>query len=159
MVFYSLSITLFLDWLACRWAARAAPGSPPRGRRFWHAISDASFGVYLVHAFILTTIVIPHLAPLLPTWWPAGGRSVLIWLIVAVSSVSISLGLLYVPGLSRLMGRACLLPADAPPMRALADARRYVQGLVGREHAAPDARPRADVERREPLAGSPAPAP
>jgi probable poly-beta-1,6-N-acetyl-D-glucosamine export protein len=129
MVVYSASIALFLYWIACRWAARAPAGAAPRGHQFWSAISNASFGIYLVHAFILTSIVLPLLAPALPAWWPAPMRVGLIWLIVASSSTAISLGFLYVPGLSRLMGRACLLPADSAPMRALAAVRRYLESL------------------------------
>ena len=132
MLAYGLAVTLFLYWLACRWAARAAPGEAPRGFRFWQAISNASFGIYLVHAFILSSLVLPSLAPLLPTAWPAPLRVGLIWLLVAATSTGISLGFLYVPGLSRLMGRACLLPPGAAPSRALAAVRRSIPMLPSR---------------------------
>src|SRR5579884_2247682 len=57
MVFYSLAVILFTFWLACRWAYHKVQNGHPRCYRIWHMLSDASFGVYLVHALILTAIL------------------------------------------------------------------------------------------------------
>lgn len=128
VVVYGLAVTLCLYWLACRWAEHASSVSPPRGYGFWKAVSNASFGIYLIHVFILTTVVLPYVAPSLPAPWPAGARAAFVWLLVAVSSTCVSLAFLYIPGLSRLMGRACLLAPESLPMRALTQAREWVKG-------------------------------
>lgn len=126
MLAYSLAIAVFLYWLACRWAMSAPPNRAPRGHTFWLAIGNASFGIYLIHAFILTTLVLPHLAPVLPATWPAPLRALTVWLVVAASTTGITLTFLYTPGLSRLVGRPCLLAPTAPQMRALAATRRFI---------------------------------
>src|SRR5690348_16396269 len=39
----------------------------PRGYRFWHTLSDASFGIYLVHVFILTALL-QWVVPFMPEY-------------------------------------------------------------------------------------------
>jgi peptidoglycan/LPS O-acetylase OafA/YrhL len=104
MVFYSLAIIFFALWLACRWVSRSNAGERPRGYRFWHTLSDASFGVYLIHALILTQLL-RWLVPALPTSWFEPLRVFLTWFLVAGGSVAISAMLVKIPVLSRLVGR------------------------------------------------------
>lgn len=104
MVFYSLAIIFFALWLACRWVSRANVGERPSGYRFWHTLSDASFGVYLIHALILTQLL-RWLVPALPTSWFEPLRVFLTWFLVAGGSVAISALLVKIPVLSRLVGR------------------------------------------------------
>jgi probable poly-beta-1,6-N-acetyl-D-glucosamine export protein len=105
MVFYSLAVILFTFWLACRWACRKVQGGRPRGYRFWHVLSDASFGVYLVHALILTAIL-RWAVPAMPTVWAVAIRVFLTWCMTVGSATVVSVMLLNVPVLSRLVGRA-----------------------------------------------------
>jgi surface polysaccharide O-acyltransferase-like enzyme len=102
--FYSLGVIVFLSWLACRWARHAMPDGRPRGYRIWHALSDASFGVYLVHAFILTAVLRWGI-PLMPVGWPAAIKIFLTWFLTAGSAAAVTLILLQIPILSRLVGR------------------------------------------------------
>ena len=103
MVFYSLAVILFIFWLACRWACRKNRDGYPRGYRIWRVLSDASFGVYLVHALFLTAIL-RWVVPAMPTVWPVAGRVFLTWFITVGSATGISVILLNIPGLSRLVG-------------------------------------------------------
>ncbi|HEU5424000.1 MAG TPA: acyltransferase [Nitrolancea sp.] len=127
VVFYSLTTILFLYWFTDRWALRRfGHGAPMSARsRFWQHLSDISFGIYLVHAFILTR-VLGHIAPRLPVAVPLALRVALLWGIVAGSSVALCLLFLYTPLLSRLIGRPCMLPARWLdwPARRLAALRR-----------------------------------
>ncbi len=61
MVIYAIGIAAFLYWLATRWATRRAP-HPPRGAGFWVLLSNASFGIYLIHAYILEQAMV-YLVP------------------------------------------------------------------------------------------------
>ncbi|HEU0001802.1 MAG TPA: acyltransferase [Ktedonobacteraceae bacterium] len=105
MVIYSLAIILFALWLACRWAMKTGREKRPRGARFWRTLSDASFGVYLVHALILSALL-RWVVPAMPEIWSVAARVVLIWLITAGGSAIISILLLNIPIASRLVGRA-----------------------------------------------------
>lgn len=104
MVFYSVTIIFLGLWLACRWVGTRSQGERPRGYRFWHTLSDASFGVYLIHALILTALL-KWLLPALPTSWFEPIRVLLIWLITAGGALAISILLMRLPVLSRLVGR------------------------------------------------------
>jgi surface polysaccharide O-acyltransferase-like enzyme len=104
MVFYSLAVILLAFWLACRWACRKKRDGHPRGYRIWHVLSDASFGVYLVHALLLTAIL-KWVVPAMPTVWPVAARVFLTWFITVGSATGISVILLNIPVLSRLVGR------------------------------------------------------
>ncbi len=100
---YSLGAIAFLYW-ATLWATeRARKRDAQRTRRVWSALSDTAFGVYLVHALILTAVmddVAPHLAS-----WPVVASVTLVWVLTAGASVGVTLILLRIPVVSRLMGR------------------------------------------------------
>lgn len=77
----------------------------PRGYRFWHTLSDASFGIYLVHVFILTALL-QWVVPFMPEVWPAAFRIFLTWFITAGGAAGISILLMKTPVLSHLVGRS-----------------------------------------------------
>lgn len=105
MVFYSLITVFFGFWLACRWAGKRNGAGRPRGYRFWHTLSDASFGIYLVHALILT-FLLQHLVPQLPATWFVAVRVFLVWFLTAAGATAISVLLINIPLASRLVGRS-----------------------------------------------------
>lgn len=105
MVIYSLAIILFALWVACRWAMKTGQDKRPRGARFWRTLSDASFGVYLVHALILSALL-KWVVPAMPTTWFVGVRVALIWLLTAGGAAAISILLMNIPIVSRIVGRA-----------------------------------------------------
>ncbi len=104
MVFYSAAIVLFAFWLASRWAVRAERVERPLSRRIWGKLSDASFGVYLVHALVLTCLL-KWVVPVMPATWFTAMRVVLTWLLTVAGSTALSLLLMNVPIASRLVGR------------------------------------------------------
>ena len=104
MVFYSLAVILFALWLACRWACYKNRDGRPRGYRIWHTLSDASFGVYLIHALLLTALL-KWVVPVMPAALPVAVRVFLTWFLTAGSATVISVILLHIPVLSRLVGR------------------------------------------------------
>jgi probable poly-beta-1,6-N-acetyl-D-glucosamine export protein len=104
MVFYSLAVILFALWLACRWASHRNREGRPRGYRIWQVLSDASFGVYLIHVLLLTAIL-KWVVPAMPTAWPVAIRVILTWLMTVGSATAVSMTLLHIPVLSRLVGR------------------------------------------------------
>lgn len=107
MALYATTLSLLLFWIGAAWVARRSPGQPPPGYRGWRLLSDASFGIYLVHPLILVPVV-NHLTPALPSGWPVAARVFLTWLIVAGGSVLLAIVLLYMPVGSRLVGRSRL---------------------------------------------------
>ncbi len=113
MLFYALSVSIFLYWIAYRWSISRAPG-PPRGYKVWGLLSDISFGIYLLHVYILNRALMGFL-PSLPAAWPAALRILLVWVFVAGLTCAICTVMLYTPGLSRLIGRPCALPRDRGP--------------------------------------------
>ena len=104
MVFYSLAVILFALWLACRWASHRYREGGPRGHRIWQVLSDASFGVYLIHVLLLSAIL-KWVVPAMPTVWPVAIRVILTWLLTVGSATAVSVTLLHIPVLSRLVGR------------------------------------------------------
>lgn len=104
MVFYSLAVILFVLWLACHWASHKNWDGRPRGYRIWQVLSDASFGVYLIHVLLLTAIL-KWVVPAMPTVWPVAIRVILTWFMTAGSATVVSVILLNIPVLSRLVGR------------------------------------------------------
>ena len=102
---YSLAVLVFFGWLISGWARRPGPDGRPRGYRFWHLLSDASFGIYLAHAFILTA-VLKWVVPLMPADWPGGLRVFFTWVLTATGAALVSIILLNIPILSRLVGRS-----------------------------------------------------
>ncbi|TMC81802.1 MAG: acyltransferase [Chloroflexi bacterium] len=77
----------------------------PKGYRFWHTLSNASFGIYLVHVFILTALL-QRVVPLMPEAWPVALRIFLTWFLTAGGAVGISILLMKTPVLSHLVGRS-----------------------------------------------------
>jgi probable poly-beta-1,6-N-acetyl-D-glucosamine export protein len=109
MVIYCLAVIGFSLCMACSWASRTNEQGHPRGHRFWHTLSDASFGVYLIHALILNN-VLKWIVPTMPVLWPVAVRVFFTWFLVAGSAMSISIILINIPLVSRLVGRAYPLP-------------------------------------------------
>ncbi|MBA2396445.1 MAG: acyltransferase [Ktedonobacteraceae bacterium] len=109
MVIYCLAVIGFSLCMASSWASRTDEQGHPWGYRFWHTLSDASFGVYLIHALILNS-VLKWIVPALPIVWPVAVRVFFTWFLVAGSALSISILLINTPVLSRLVGRAYPLP-------------------------------------------------
>src|SRR5207237_4310415 len=105
MTFYSPTVIVLLCWLACCWAIQTNQQGHPKGYRFWHILSDASFGIYLVHVFILTALL-QWVVPLMPEAWPVALRVFLTWFLTAGGAAVISILLMKTPVLSRLVGRS-----------------------------------------------------
>jgi probable poly-beta-1,6-N-acetyl-D-glucosamine export protein len=116
MVIYSTTATLFLYWLGIVWSSHRSKKGVPYGHPLAKLLSDGSFGIYLIHAFILNDVLL-HLAPRLPADWPVVIRVFGVWFTVAVITSTICIVMLYTPGLSRLIGRPCALPPDFGPWR------------------------------------------
>ncbi len=104
MTLYSVGVIVFLCWLAAVWVSRSREGGRPPAYRFWHLLSDASFGIYLVQAFVLDVILLQVL-PQMPAYLPGGLRVFLSWALSALSSALITIVLLQIPVASRLVGR------------------------------------------------------
>jgi surface polysaccharide O-acyltransferase-like enzyme len=107
MPLYALSISAFLYWIAYRWAVSRA-SLPPSGHRVWKVLSDTSFGIYLMHAYILNQAM-KYLVPNLASQWFEPLRVALTWLVVAGVTVLLCSIMLWIPLLSRLIGRPSLL--------------------------------------------------
>jgi hypothetical protein len=105
--FYVLAVTAFLYWVTYRWAIHWAP-RPPSGYRFWRLLSNASFGVYLMQGYLLT-LAVADVVPRMPLQWWEPLRVALTWLGVVTICFVLSSIMLYIPGLSRLIGHPCLL--------------------------------------------------
>ncbi len=145
MMFYSPVVIVFLCWLACRWASRTDQQGHPKGYRFWHTLSDASFGIYLVHAFILGTLL-QWVVPLMPEAWPVALRVFLTWFLTAGGAAAISILLMKTPVLSYLVGRSAHWhsPKEANTLQewfsntflaaCLSEARTQFVWLAGRLH-------------------------
>jgi surface polysaccharide O-acyltransferase-like enzyme len=123
MAFYAPAISLFLYWMSAVWAVRHKPEHAPSGFRFVSLLSEASFGIYLVHPLFLSPTV-AHIAPALPAAWPVSMRVFLLWIAVAGASVLASVALLRIPFLRLLVGKARPArteeEAQRPPQRATA---------------------------------------
>jgi probable poly-beta-1,6-N-acetyl-D-glucosamine export protein len=115
MQFYVAAVAAFLYWITYRWAIRRVP-RPPSGYRFWQLLSNASFGVYLMQGYFLT-LGVTDLAPHLPLQWWEPLRVALTVLVVVVICFVLSSIMLYIPGVSRLIGHPCLLKLRRKPKR------------------------------------------
>lgn len=140
MVVYSFFFILFLYWSGCVWSSHHGSDGAPYGHRFVHLLSDASFGIYLIHAFVLNE-VLNDVAPSLPVGWPVALRVVAVWFIAVSITSAICAAFLYTPGLSRLVGRPTLLPDDFGPWRWL---RTHARALAS-------TRPAQTYDRAEPV--------
>jgi peptidoglycan/LPS O-acetylase OafA/YrhL len=105
MAFYSVAVIAFL-YCQSYWWVRHAAGSE-RHRRIWQTLSNASFGVYLVHPLFLTPIL-AFIASLHA--WPGAVLITLTWFLATSASFAFSIVLLNLPLLSHLVGR------ETPPM-------------------------------------------
>ena len=103
MVFYSTIVIFFFYWVAYCQVSRATQRQSMRGQRIWHSVSDAAFGIYLVHPLILGPLI--GLVMLAFMSWPSVVLLVLLWALAAAGSIAFSLLLLRIPVLSRLVGR------------------------------------------------------
>ena len=106
---YSLGAIAFLYWLALVLAQRVEQRKALRTERVWHQLSDAAFGVYLVHPLFIGAfmwIIVPPVRAYLP----AGLIIFIVWAMTAFCSVASTVLLLRTPVLSRLVGR----PAPTP---------------------------------------------
>jgi peptidoglycan/LPS O-acetylase OafA/YrhL len=111
MTFYSPTVIVLLGFLACRWAIQTNQQEHPKGYRFWHILSDASFGIYLVHVFILTALL-QWVVPFMPEAWPVALRVFLTWFLTASGAAVISILLMKTPVLSHLVGRSARWPSS-----------------------------------------------
>lgn len=118
MAFYALAAATFLYWRASAWAAARAPGRP-RAYPFWELLSNVSFGIYLIHPYLLGGVM-RHVVPVLPVAWPEPLRVIIVWLLVAGGAVAVSTVFMYMPGLSRLVGRGSAWRPESVPARWLA---------------------------------------
>jgi peptidoglycan/LPS O-acetylase OafA/YrhL len=105
MALYSPAIIVFLYWLTARWAAHIGSTGHPRWYAFWHTLSDASFGLYLVHVVFLT-LLLRWFLPAMPSVLPVALRVFTIWCLTASLAVCSTIVLLNIPLVSRLVGRA-----------------------------------------------------
>lgn len=121
MVPYSAAVIACAGWWAARWAQRRDATGRPRGERWWRLVADASFGIYLVHALVLTA-VLTRVVPAMPAAWPAGLRIVCAWVLAAGGATLISVAMTKIPVVSRLVGRNQPWPAALNPRRRLAPA-------------------------------------
>lgn len=106
MVFYSAATIFFLLWLACCWTSFKDQGQDenPRGYQIWRTLSDASYGVYLIHPFLMT-VVLKQVIPTMPVTWHVAPRVFLGWLLTAGGTMLVTVIALHIPLVSRLFGR------------------------------------------------------
>jgi hypothetical protein len=107
---YSLGAIAFLYWLALTLAQRTARRNAKRVERTWGELSDAAFGVYLVHPLLLgaaLAVLVPHVR----TWLPVALTVALLWVLTSAGSIAVTVALLRTPALSRLVGRAGATPS------------------------------------------------
>lgn len=103
MVPYSLAVVAFLYWFAYSRVARIKPYAGTRAQRVWHSLSDAAFGLYLVHPLVLSAVLAYIIPSLLVV--PSIFLLLLTWGLTAVGSLAFTLIVLRIPYLSRLVGR------------------------------------------------------
>lgn len=100
--FYSLAAIAFFYWYAYRRVTHATITGSERGSRIWGTLSNASFGVYLIHPLFLAYIL-PFVVAL--SAWPMLILVPLTWGITTGASVACCVLLLNIPLLSRSVGR------------------------------------------------------
>jgi peptidoglycan/LPS O-acetylase OafA/YrhL len=138
MAFYSVAAIAFLYWLGYRQVVRVAQTGSERGQRIWRTLSNASFGVYLVHPLFLTSIL--SLVAALSAW-PVVVLVIFAWALTAATSIAFCVVLLNIPLLSRLVGR------EQPIAPALATLRRKIAAHIATSSSNPS--PIRALERRE----------
>jgi peptidoglycan/LPS O-acetylase OafA/YrhL len=125
MAFYSLAVIALLYWQAYRRVSRRQADSG-RGQRIWRTLSNASFGMYLVHPLFLTPLL--SLAAALSTW-PVVLVVILTWALTSATSLAFCVLLLHIPLLSRLVGREQPMPPVLATLRS--NLARRAQALAG----------------------------
>ncbi len=105
MVVYSMGVIAFFFWLAHLWASHPGTTNLPRGYNLWGTLSDASFGVYLIHGLFLDWFL-QWLVPGMPQLWPVALRVLLTWFLSAGCAALSSIILMNIPVVSRLVGRS-----------------------------------------------------
>jgi peptidoglycan/LPS O-acetylase OafA/YrhL len=111
--FFSLIVIVFAFWLAHRWAIATDEQGRPKNHHFWHTLSDASFGLYLIHALTLD-MALRWMVPFLPVALPVVVRVLLTYLVTAGSGILLSIFFMKTPALSRLVGRVHPSQRKAP---------------------------------------------
>lgn len=134
MVLYATASALFLYWLCVRWADTRGASGKPVAQPLVGLLSDASFGIYLVHPMLLD-MILGQPVPAMPDAWPLAARVALIWLLTATGSFTVIITLLHVTALSRLVGRSSL----PSPMSRWVNSRLAGRRLEGREHGSGNA--------------------
>ena len=114
---YSVGAIAFLYWLALTLAERATRRKAVRTERVWHQLSDAAFGVYLVHPIFIGSVLFVFV-PLVRWTLPTGLTIFFAWVIASVCSVVLTVLLLRTPVLSRLVGRPGPTPRWLASLRA-----------------------------------------
>jgi peptidoglycan/LPS O-acetylase OafA/YrhL len=109
MAFYSLAVIAFLYWQSYRRVGRRALTGTERFQRLWRTLSNASFGIYLVHPLFLTCILSRGAAL---SAVPVAVLVILTWVLTLAASIALCALLLHIPLLSRLVGRE----QSAPPV-------------------------------------------
>ncbi len=104
MVFYSISMIAFLYWLIYRSVRKQEQQKQSKARRLWHTLSDASFGIYLIHPIVMGLVFILVILPL-RFWAPGLVCIALTWLLTVLGSAAWSILFMNLPILSRLVGR------------------------------------------------------
>ncbi|MFI5272875.1 MAG: acyltransferase [Ktedonobacterales bacterium] len=128
-------IAALFGWAVWRVARNGHPRSR-RARRVWCELSDASFGIYLVHPLVLGA-VIATLVPRLDAW-PAAVVIAITWALAVAGATGASILLMHTPLLSRLVGR--------PGPMSL---RELAARMSSARHAAVPATPSADAWKGE----------
>ncbi len=141
---YSLTFIALAFWVAFRWARHTDEAGHPARYRLWQTLSDASFGVYLIHALFLL-LLLKWLVPIMPVAWSVGLRVFILWFLTAGGSLIASLVLLRIPILSRLIGRS----GPLPQRKAVAPAAERAHGQsILEEHEAHERMIVYDIEQR-----------
>jgi peptidoglycan/LPS O-acetylase OafA/YrhL len=104
MVFYSVGVIAFLYWLAYRFVLKH-----PNWQHFWHTLSDASFGVFLVHPVIMGLVFLWVIFPL-RSRVPGLVCVALTWLLTVLGSAVWSTLFMRLPVLSHVVGRSRRMP-------------------------------------------------
>jgi hypothetical protein len=142
MPFYALAVSLFLYWIAYRWATNRTP-HPPRGYKFWGLLSSISFGIFLMHVYFLNK-ALTTFAPNLPAAWPEPLRVLIVYAYVAGCTCLFCTIFLYTPILSMLIGRPYALSRE-----------KGIGAWLGRSTEAVERKLRRLTSRSESLASLP----
>ncbi|GLV53672.1 membrane protein [Dictyobacter sp. S3.2.2.5] len=105
---YDAVLTIFICYGAYLLASKKRADGKPRGYKGWQLLSNATFGVYLIHALFISLTM--NYSYLIPQAWPAQLRVLTLWSTVVVCSYISSIVLMKIPVISRLVGRKQAFP-------------------------------------------------